>query len=220
MNIVYLHGFASGPSSSKAVFFARKFAEAGIRMEIPTLDEGDFENLTITRQLKVINKAVGARTVTLIGSSMGGYLAALFAARNPNVEKLVLLAPAFDFGRLLPQALGAPDIAEWKRVGHRKVFHYATGYERELSYGLIEDAGTYESYPDARQPTLILHGRDDTAVQLTYSQEFVSHRPDARVIELDSDHEMTNVLDRLWVETARFLGVVAAGIESPGTYGI
>ena len=211
MNIVYLHGFASGPSSSKAVFFARKFQEAGIRMDIPALDEGDFENLTITRQLSVINKAVAGRTVTVIGSSMGGYLAALFAARNRNVEKLVLLAPAFDFGRLLPQVLGAPNLAEWKRVGHRKVFHYAAGRDRDLSYSLIEDAGTYEAYPDAWQPTLILHGRDDTAVPLTYSYQFASRRPNATVIELDSDHEMTGVLDRLWVETVRFLGAGAPG---------
>ena len=216
MNIVYLHGFASGPSSSKAVFFARKFEEIGIRMQIPALDEGDFENLTITGQLAVINDAVGGRTATLIGSSMGGYLAALFAARNPNVKNLVLLAPAFDFGRRLPEVLGAPDVAEWKRVGRRKVFHYAAGRERDLSYRLIEDAGTYEGYPDARQPILILHGRDDTVVPLTYSDEFASRRPNATVIELDSGHEMTDVLDRLWVETIRFLGIGAAAMESPG----
>lgn len=215
MNIVYLHGFASGPSSSKAVFFARKFAEIGIRMEIPALDEGDFENLTITRQLDVINKAVAGRTVTLIGSSMGGYLAALYAARHPNIEKLVLLAPAFDFAHRLPEALGAPNVAEWKRAGHRTVFHYGTGRDRNLSYRLIEDASTYESYPAARQPTLVLHGRDDTTVPLTYSHKFASCHPNATVIELDSDHEMTGVLDRLWAETVRFLGIRAARIEPP-----
>jgi hypothetical protein len=216
MNIVYLHGFASGPSSSKAVFFARKFEEVGIRMQIPALDEGDFENLTITRQLDVINKAVAGRTVTLIGSSMGGYLAALFGARHQNVEKLVLLAPAFDFGRRLPEVLGAPDVAEWKRLGRRKVFHYAAGGERDLSYRLIEDASTYEGYPDAGQPTLILHGREDTTVPLTYSQEFVSRHPNASVIELDSGHEMTDVLDRLWIEATRFLGVGTLNRRLPG----
>jgi hypothetical protein len=216
MNIVYLHGFASGPSSSKAVFFARKFEEVGMRIQIPALDEGDFENLTITRQLEVINKAVAGRSVTLIGSSMGGYLAALFAARHQNVEKLVLLAPAFDFGRRLPEVLSGSDVAEWKRVGRRRVFHYAAGGERDLSYRLIEDASTYESYPDARQPTLILHGREDQTVPLTYSQEFASRHPNARVIELDSGHEMTDVLDSLWIETARFLGISTSNVELPG----
>ena len=41
--VVYLHGFASGPDSSKAQFFRRKFAERGVAIEIPQLDEGDFE---------------------------------------------------------------------------------------------------------------------------------------------------------------------------------
>ena len=54
MRVVYLHGFASSPNSSKAQFFRRKFAERGIQMEIPILDEGKFEELTISGQLAVI----------------------------------------------------------------------------------------------------------------------------------------------------------------------
>ena len=44
--IVYLHGFASGPSSRKARFFAERFAELGIGLEIPDLAQGDFARLT------------------------------------------------------------------------------------------------------------------------------------------------------------------------------
>ena len=33
--VVYLHGFASSPHSSKAQFFRRKFAARGVPMEIP-----------------------------------------------------------------------------------------------------------------------------------------------------------------------------------------
>ena len=91
---VYLHGFASGPSSQKARFFRERFAELGIGLEIPDLAEGRFEQLTISGQLGVMERAIGGDPATLIGSSMGGYLAALYAARHPEVEKLVLLAPA------------------------------------------------------------------------------------------------------------------------------
>ena len=98
--IVYLHGFASSPHSSKAQFFLRKFAALGVPMEIPILDEGRFEELTISGQLAVIERAVGDQPAILIGSSLGGYLAALYANRHPaQVEKLVLLAPAFQFPR-------------------------------------------------------------------------------------------------------------------------
>jgi pimeloyl-ACP methyl ester carboxylesterase len=95
--IVYLHGFASSPSSSKAQFFRRKFDERSVPMEIPQLDEGNFEGLTISGQLKVIERAVAGKPAILMGSSLGGYLAALYAARHPEIERLVLLAPAFQF---------------------------------------------------------------------------------------------------------------------------
>ena len=102
--IVYLHGFASSPLSSKAQFFRRKFAAAGISMEIPQLDEGRFEELTISSQLAVIDRVVDGQPAILMGSSLGGYLAALYAGRHPEIERLVLLAPAFQF----PDAYRSP----------------------------------------------------------------------------------------------------------------
>ena len=53
---VYLHGFASSPSSRKARFFGERFRELGIGLEIPDLAEGDFRNLTLTAQLNVIER--------------------------------------------------------------------------------------------------------------------------------------------------------------------
>ena len=93
--IVYLHGFASTPLSTKAQFFKQKFQ--GAQFEIPQLDRGDFEKLTVTSQLEVVDQAVHCERVILMGSSLGGYLAALYASRHANVERLVLLAPAFEF---------------------------------------------------------------------------------------------------------------------------
>src|SRR5579872_615862 len=103
MRVVYLHGFASSPQSAKAQFFARKFAEAGVAFEAPELDEGNFEKLTISGQMQVVEKAIARASgagdpLVLMGSSLGGYLAALFAERNPQrADRLVLLAPAFQF---------------------------------------------------------------------------------------------------------------------------
>jgi len=96
---IYLHGFASAPTSRKAQFFREKFASKSIDVRIPALDEGDFTALTVGAQLKVVEReAAGASDVVLMGSSLGGYLSALYAARNPDqVSKLVLLAPAFGF---------------------------------------------------------------------------------------------------------------------------
>src|SRR5215472_284542 len=48
MRYVYLHGFASSPASRKAQAFAKAFEECEIALEIPALDSGDFEHLTIS----------------------------------------------------------------------------------------------------------------------------------------------------------------------------
>src|SRR5690349_5325189 len=122
MRVVYLHGFASGPLSGKAQFFRAKFAERGIRMEIPRLDEGRFEALTVTGQLRVIERTVGEEPAILIGSSLGGYLAALYASRHPSrAERLVLLAPAFQFPRRWKERYSPEDWERWKRVGSTPV---------------------------------------------------------------------------------------------------
>src|SRR5580704_16237995 len=136
--ILYLHGFASSPESSKARFFRDRLTRAGFAVEILDLAP-DFENLTITGQLQVITRAAANEPVTLIGSSMGGYLAALYAARHAEVSRLVLMAPAFGFARRWPERLGAAALEDRKRTGSLEVFHYGEGRTRRVSYPLLED---------------------------------------------------------------------------------
>jgi uncharacterized protein len=203
---IYLHGFASSPSSRKARFFAERFRELGIGLEIPELAEGNFRNLTLTAQLSVIAKVSRNEAVSLIGSSMGGYLAALYAARHHgNVEKLVLLAPAFSFASRWPQTLGQQTMEEWKSTNTLKVFHYSEGREAELGYQLVEDARQYEAYPDVTQPVLIFHGQHDKVVPPEFSVTFAERRPNAHLHLLNSDHELADVLDEMWMETEEFL---------------
>jgi pimeloyl-ACP methyl ester carboxylesterase len=202
---VYLHGFASGPGSRKARFFAERFRELGIGLEVPDLAEGNFRNLTLTAQLNLIAQVSRDEPLSLIGSSMGGYLAALYAARHLEVDKLVLLAPAFSFASRWPQTLGERTMEQWKRTNTLKVFHYSEGREVELGYQLVEDANQYEAYPDVAQPVLIFHGRHDTVVPPEYSVSFAAGHPNARLRLLNSDHELTNVLDTMWIETEEFL---------------
>ena len=79
--LLYLHGFASGPQSFKAQRFLHHLQRRGLALEVPALDEGDFEHLTLSRQLALVERLTRAapRPHVLIGSSMGGYLALLHA---------------------------------------------------------------------------------------------------------------------------------------------
>lgn len=202
--VIYLHGFASGPSSGKAQFFARQFRAVGVEIQIPDLNAGDFEHLTITRQVQQIEALAGGKPVSLIGSSMGGYLASLYAARHPEVHRLALLAPAFGFARRWPQSLGEEVAAEWQGTGWREVMHYGDGVMRKLHYGLVEDGQRYEDYPDFRQPALIFHGAQDDIVPASYSQEFAAAHANAHLEILDTAHDMHNVLDYMGPRVTAF----------------
>lgn len=204
--ILYLHGFASGPSSSKARYFRERLESAGIPVEIPDLADGDFEHLTLTGQLGVIERCAAGGPVSLAGSSMGGYLAALYAARHPEVARVVLLAPAFDFARRWAEFLGPDQVGEWQRTGAMDIFHYGENRNRKLSYRLLEDAAQYEPFPGFRKPALIFHGAHDDVVPAGYSQQFAAAHPNARLEVLNSGHELLDVLDYMGPKVVDFFG--------------
>jgi len=205
LKILYLHGFASAPSSAKARYFRAALESAGAQVEVPDLAEGDFERLTITGQLGVIERAAHNEPVSLIGSSLGGYLAALYAARHSEVRRLVLLAPGFAFARRMQEYLGAEKMEQWRRAGFFEFFHYGENRPRTLRYTLMEDAARYEDFPDFHQPALIFHGAQDEIVPAAGSQQFARAHPNARLEILDSNHDLLNVLDQIAPKVMRFL---------------
>ncbi len=203
--ILYLHGFASGPASTKARFFRGILESEGAKVDVPDLAAGDFEHLTITGQLRVIERIAAGESVSLMGSSMGGYLAALYAARHPEVQRLVLLAPGFAFGRRWPEYLGPEKVQEWRRTGTLEVFHYAENRTRQLRHTLLEDAARYEDFPDFRQPALIFHGLRDDVVPAGRSEEFAAAHPNTQLEILDSGHDLLNVQDYMASRIVPFL---------------
>ena len=205
MRYVYLHGFASGPSSRKAQFFAGRFLECGLTLEVPDLAAGDFEHLTIGGQLGLMERILKGDAACLIGSSMGGYLAALYASRHPEVERVVLMAPAFGFARRWPEALGDEAYSQWKSTGWLPFFHYVDQLDRRVHFGLIEDGLRYEDDPEVRQPVLVLHGTEDEVVPIEYSREFARRNAHAGLVALESGHELGDQLERLWTESRKFL---------------
>ena len=205
LRVLYLHGFASGRQSRKAAFFVDQFSRLHVPVEVPDLSEGDFEGLTITSQLRVIDRVIGEESVVLIGSSLGGYLAALSAAKHPQVTKAVLLAPAFHFYGLWREQLGREGMRRWQTESSLSVFHYAEGRERPIGYQLMEDASRYNPFPDFQQPALIFHGNQDDTVPVDSSVEFAATHPNAELVRMDSGHGLTDVLDSIWQKTKHFL---------------
>ncbi len=194
---IYLHGFASGPNSNKARVFKKRFEELKIPFHIPDLQEDDFENLTLSRQVKLVQEIIDRdrhKNFCLIGSSMGGYLASLIAQTRESVKAQYLMAPGFNFLNRWREKL---DLSQTTQ-DLIPVFHYRYNKEVFLNTYLFQDAEIWESLPFERKiPTLIVHGLHDETIDIEESRNFVSEHPGCQLKELDSDHGLLSCID--WI---------------------
>ena len=216
MVVVYLHGFASSPDSSKAAFFAERFAEHGVRFLCPDLNQPAFSTLTVTRMLQQLDTEIAAlppTDVVLIGSSLGGFVAVEAAAHqdeNPlhPIARLILLAPAVELEWDRWSEVRPGGIEGWRKAGHIEVFHYAQDRPEKLRFDFYEDAERY--HPATRRlnlPLLIFQGRQDESVDPDLVEGFARRQSQATLHMLDDTHQLKNSLDVIWQETARFLGL-------------
>ncbi|MGB7445014.1 MAG: YqiA/YcfP family alpha/beta fold hydrolase [Coleofasciculaceae cyanobacterium] len=205
-NYIYLHGFASSPLSAKAQYLNSCFQGCQIDLKIPDLNQGDFSHLTLTRQLQQVEALFPAREpVVLIGSSFGGLTSAVLAQLHLQVERVILLAPAFDFlEHWLPQ-LTEQQKQDWQTSGYLSVYHYGEKRSLPLHYPFVEDARQYQTSQLLRSvPTLILHGCNDLVIPIQASRDYASMRPWVELIELESDHSLANVMPVIWRTVREF----------------
>lgn len=211
MHVFYLHGFASSSASTKASYFAAKLREHGVTLHAPDLNEPDFSTLTITRMVEQVTSAIDcvapASPVVLMGSSLGGLVAVHVALQRPDrVARLILLAPAFDFGGKATRPLGDRGLEEWKSTGTTNVFHYGYGRMMPLGYELYADACGYDCVDAAlRMPIQIFQGRHDTVVNPASVEQWAGSRRNVELHLLDDDHQLGASLEEIWTQVARFL---------------
>ena len=212
MQVLYLHGFASSPQSSKATFLSRKLAARGIPVTIPDLNEPDFSTLTVSRMLRRVAELIAASTgpICVVGSSLGGFVAVQAASLHPDrVSRVVLLAPALDFDGKRLSDLGDRGLAAWKSSNQLGVFHYGYGRMMSVHYDLYDDARRYNAFETPLdQPVQIFQGRLDTAVDPATVERWAATRPNVELHMLDDDHQLLKSLETIWAEMERFLQLV------------
>jgi alpha-beta hydrolase superfamily lysophospholipase len=220
MRVLYLHGFASSAQSSKARTFTDRLSEYAITVQTPDFNQPSFETLTITRMIEQTTAALeesGAATdgpVVLIGSSLGAFVAVHAAARSRTgpartaVDRLILLAPALDFGSSRMKELGEDAINEWRQSGRLHVFHYGYGRLMPVGYELYEDAARYDAFAlDVSMPVLIFQGTRDTVVDPAVARRFAQDRPNVTLRLLEDDHQLLASMPAIWDESREFLGL-------------
>ena len=213
--VIYLHGFASGSASGKATYIGQRLRERGIEFQAPDLNLPDFTTLTVTRMLEqthaMLEKA--GRPVTLIGSSLGGFVAVNAAQKWPElVDRVVLMAPALDFSDTGLSGPGGVSIEEWKQAGQLNIFHFGYGRMIPIHYDLYADARRYNAMDaDLKMPVLVFQGLKDTAVSPATVEAWSRRRPNVELHMLDDDHQLTASLSYIWQKLETFLPIGESG---------
>lgn len=178
--------------------------------------DGIFREFTISRALddcRGIIRLLWNRPIILVGSSMGGWLAAQLATDHLQyVVGAVLIAPAFSFVDQLHASLSVAQQSEFRNKGW---WHFEGAGDNpgfDLGYAALEDAKQYDLLTNPPQydcPIRILHGKLDDVVPYQQSIKFAENLPGGTDIKVDilpeADHRLTghidhikNSVDELW----------------------
>ena len=211
---LYLHGFASGPCSTKGVAFADDFGRRGALVERLDLRIPSLARLRASAMIDHVLAVIGDRgPVVLIGSSLGGLTAARVAARSPAVQALVLLAPAFRLVERWRARLGEEAWQAWQQGGWLAIHDHAEQRAARVDAGFAADALALDAlddgWPPPVVPTWVAHGRADDTVDIALSRAWVAAAPAASLLELDDDHQLLAslpvILPRAWAFLAPWL---------------
>jgi len=205
----YLHGFASSPLSKKAVELEPFFAIHNANLQRPDLNRPSFGRLSRAAMLAAVDELDSADTAPwcFIGSSLGGWLAAMWAQAHPErVERLVLLCPGFDLAARWSTILGHDAFEEWRERGFVTVPD-AAGVPTRLHWRFMEEAAEYPGTPGVSCPTLIVHGRADEIVPIESSRRYAAARDHVTLVEVDDDHSLAGSLASIAEHSLRFFGL-------------
>ena len=217
-NYAYLHGFASSPNSTKGQHLKRMLAGFGIELALPDLNRPSFARLspdTVLRELEARCAEAGGAPWRIVGSSLGAWYAALLATRQPHlVDRLVLIAPAFDVKTRWEEMLGPAGLARWLETGSQP-FDNADGESVPVAASFFTEASALPQRPAPEVPILILHGTQDEVVPIESSRDYARANSNVELIELDADHALTDHGAHVAAETQRFFELGRATLDRP-----
>lgn len=204
--VVLCHGMMSAKEGRKQEAFAAALERDGLsalRFDFSFCGEsgGHFPDITFTQEVDDLASAVrwvrehGGGPVGLLGSSMGGAVALLYAARDPGVRAVVTLAAVAFPGRLVERMeVLKRKMEAWKAEGHR------FGAEGEVGESFCRDAAL-QDVPGATgklsAPVLILHGALDDVVPVSDARALYGSAAEPKRLRVlpEADHRFIRDAD-------------------------
>jgi putative redox protein len=200
--VIVCHGMESDKGSEKLVFLCTELARHGIlalRFDFRYVGEssGRYAEITYSGEVEDLRAAYNlmrSRTlgqIAILGSSMGGTVALLFAAREPRLAALAALAAPLHPENFPRRALTPTGLREWREHG----FTLHNG--RRLNVTLLEDLDKIDVPAAARKitcPVLILHGDADEVVPVAEAYELYDCLTGSKRLSVleGADHRLSN----------------------------
>jgi dipeptidyl aminopeptidase/acylaminoacyl peptidase len=182
--VITCHGLYSSKGSEKYVGIARRFCGEGLailRFDFRGCGEsaGRFEETSLTGRMEDLEDALdfvqeqGCESVGLIGSSLGGTVAVLTAAKDKKVKALVT----------------------WATPCHLDELFRGEGIEGLEK--LRQDVSRYDvvkAVKEAHCPVLIIHGSLDEQVPLSHAEILYENAKEPKDIQIikGGDHRLTD----------------------------
>jgi len=184
--VLLLHGFGDTPQTLS--LFAKHLSKNGFAVFAPLLPghgrtlesfaRSRADDWILAAKAAFIELRSRCRVVSVSGLSMGGALAVIVAAEQPNIASLVLFAPYLGMPRWLKFA--ALTHWAWGRIvgpvsaNSPRSIQDPLEREKNLSYGKVTGSALYElsrvvrqarhALPQVSSPTLIIQSREDPRV--------------------------------------------------------
>jgi putative redox protein len=202
--VILCHGMESSKESEKLVFLGQALAQRdmlALRFDFACAGEssGEFENITYSGEVEDLKAAfLFMRTrytgkIAILGSSMGGTVALLFAAQNPEVASVVTVAAPLHPERFLWRLSTPEELQQWRDRG------FTLYHGQRINVSLLDDLERI-NVPDAAKrvscPVLILHGDRDEVVPVEEAHELHRYIPGAKKLSIlqGGDHRLSDPL--------------------------
>lgn len=128
----------------------------------------------VSRAEDTLNQlAQQGKRVILVGFSMGGVIAS-YCASKPNVDKLVLISPAFEYFNLSNASTVISSLFENKEEDTSPYPEVPTNFTTTFT-SLVDNCKI--AVEDIQVPTLLVHGNEDDVIMVSSSRRFFKKIP-------------------------------------------